>query len=79
MHELHLLEQLLADVLKYAQKNDLKKVSKIYLRMGEFTEINPEILKFFLKEKAKNTLAQSAELNIETSNKRELTLLSIEG
>lgn len=79
MHEIHLLEELFADILKYAQINKLKKVTKIYLRMGEFTEINQEILKFFFKEKAKKTIVQEAKLDIEWSPKHELKLLSLEG
>ncbi len=78
MHELHLLEDLLADIIKHAKANNLKKVSKINLKMGEFTEINPEILEFFFKEKAKNTLAENAKIIIKRSLVRELTLVSIE-
>ncbi len=78
MHEIHLLKDLLADVLKHGQEQKAKKITKVYLRMGEFTEINPEILKHFFIEKAKGTIAEGAEISIESSQTRELRLLSFD-
>lgn len=78
MHEIHLLKELMADLLKHAEEQKAKKVVKVYLRMGEFTEINPEILKHFFAEHAKGTVAQGAELTIESSDNRELRLLSFD-
>ena len=78
MHEMHLLTDLLKDLLKAAQKNNAKKISKVYLRMGTFTEINQEILRHFFQEKAKGTIAQGAEISIESSQTRELRLLSFD-
>ena len=75
---MHLLKNLLSDVLKAADENRAKKVAKIYLKMGAFTEINPEILKFFFKENAKGTAAEGAEIAIEPSTARELRLLSFD-
>jgi hydrogenase nickel incorporation protein HypA/HybF len=79
MHETHLLKELLADVLKAAEKNDLKKVTKVHIKMGQFTEIDPEILRFYFKENTANTVAAAAELMIDLSPLRELRLLSIDG
>ncbi|MFH1683938.1 MAG: hydrogenase/urease maturation nickel metallochaperone HypA [Candidatus Margulisiibacteriota bacterium] len=78
MHEIHLLTDLLKDLLKAAQKNNAKKISKVYLRMGTFTEINEEILRHFFQEKAKGTIAEGAEISIEPSQTRELRLLSFD-
>ena len=78
MHEMHLLTDLLNDLLKAGQENKAKKISKVYLRMGSFTEINEEILRHFFSEKAKGTLAEGAEINIEPSQTRELRLLSFD-
>lgn len=79
MHEIHLLKDLLKDLLESAQKNGIKKISKVYLRMGEMTEINPEILKHYFKEHSKSTPAEGAEISVEKSDFRELRLLSYDG
>ena len=79
MHEMHLLSDLLADLLKNAETNKISKISKVYLKMGQFTEINPEILTFFFAEKTKGTVAEGAEISIEPSQTRELRLLSFDG
>jgi len=78
MHEMHLIKDLLADIIKHGKENNAKKICKVYLRMGEFTEINPEILKHFLKENAKGTIAEGAEVEIEPSETRELRLVSFD-
>lgn len=78
MHEHHLLKDLLDDLLKAAKKNEAKKVCKVYLKMGDFTEINPEILKYYFKEHAIGTAAEGAEIAIEKSPTRELRLVSFD-
>lgn len=68
MHDLHLANQILKIILDYAQKNDLKKVSKAKIELGSIVEhgdeINPENLEFNLKILAKNTLAQGLDIEI---------------
>ena len=78
MHEMHLLNDLLADLIKAGENNQAKKITKVYLRMGSFTEINEEILRHFFGEKAKGTIAEGAEISIEPSQTRELRLLSFD-
>ncbi len=78
MHEMHLLTDLLNDLLKAAKENKAARITKVYLRMGTFTEINEEILRHFFKEKAKGTIAEGAEISIESSQTRELRLLSFD-
>jgi hydrogenase nickel incorporation protein HypA/HybF len=79
MHEIHLLKDLLKDLNESAAKNDIKKITKVYLKMGEMTEINPEILKHYFKEHAQGTPAENAEIVLEKSDFRELRLLSYDG
>lgn len=76
MHELHFITDLLSDLLKHANDNHAQKVTKIFLRMGEFTEINEENVRFFLKEKSAGTMLEGAEIVVEKSPTRELRLLS---
>ncbi len=76
MHELHLVTDILNDLLKHAKDNHAKKVTKIFLQMGEFTEINEENVRFLLKEKSVGTVLEGAEVVIKKSPMRELRLLS---
>ena len=78
MHEMHLVKGLFADLLKLAQENNTKRVTDVFLRMGEFTEINEEIIRFFFKEKSADTVLDGAQLHIEKSPTRELTLVSFD-
>jgi len=68
----------MADILKIAKEEKAEKITKIYLRMGEFTEINPEILTYYFDEHGKGTIIEGATINIEKSPERELTLLSFD-
>lgn len=79
MHEMHLLKDLLEDILKHAGDNKIKKVSKVYLKMGDFTEINEDILRHYFTEHAKGTIVEGAEVAIEKSPTRELRLVSFDG
>ena len=78
MHEMHLLRDLMDDLLKKAEENDVDKITRIYIRMGDYTEINPEILRYFFREHGKETIAEGAEIEIEPSQTRELRLLSFD-
>ena len=76
---MHLLNDLLADIVKHAGENQLKKVTKVYLKMGEFTEINEDILRHYFVEHVKGTIVENAEISIEKSPTRELRLVSFDG
>jgi len=78
MHEMHIIKDVFADIVKLAEKEKAVKVKKVYFRMGEFTEINAEILRFFLKENSKGTPLEGAVVEIEKSPNRELRLLSFD-
>ncbi|MCK5581686.1 MAG: hydrogenase maturation nickel metallochaperone HypA, partial [Candidatus Omnitrophica bacterium] len=78
MHEMHIIKDVFADVVKHAQENDATKVTKVYLTMGEFTEINEEILRFFFEEHSKGTSIEGAQVEIEKSPTRELRLVSFD-
>ncbi len=78
MHEMHLMKDLLKDLLRLIEEQHTSKVTKVYLIMGEFTEINEEILRFYFKEHSKNTSLEDAQLDIKKSPTRELRLLSFD-
>ncbi len=78
MHEMHIIRSVFDDLLKRAEDNGAKKITAVYLRMGEFTEINEEILRFFFKENGKGTPLEGAAVEIEKSPNRELRLVSFD-
>lgn len=78
MHEMHLIKDLFNDLIDHGKEAEAKKINKVYIRMGDFTEINPEILEFYFKENSKGTVAEGAELSIESSPTRELRLVSFD-
>jgi len=78
MHEMHLVKDIFEDLLRLGKEQNAKRITKVYLKMGEFTEINEDILKFFFGEKGKGTLLEDAEIQVEKSPARELRLLSFD-
>lgn len=78
MHEMHLVKDLFQDVLKYAREHQARAVTKIYIRMGAFTEINEDILRHFFREQGRGTILEGAEFLIEKKEGRELRLLSFD-
>ena len=78
MHELKIIKSLMEDLFRIGKEKNAGKITKIYLKMGEFSEINPEILKFYLKENGKGTIIENCEVEVESSPNRELRLLSFD-
>ena len=78
MHELKLVRALFNDLISIAQKNNAKRIKSITIRMGEFSEITPEVVAFYFKDKSKNTIAEAAEIIFEKSPNRELRLVSFD-
>ena len=82
MHDLHLAQQILKIVLEYAEKNNLKSIKKIELELGSILEhdevISPENLVFNFNLLSKNTLAETAELDIKKIEGDSWKLVSIE-
>ena len=78
MHEMHVIKDLHQDILKHAAEHRAKQVTKVYLRMGTFTEINEDILRYFFESHSQGTLLEGAALEIEKSPTRELRLISFD-
>ncbi|WP_017873495.1 hydrogenase/urease maturation nickel metallochaperone HypA [Candidatus Caldatribacterium saccharofermentans] len=79
MHELRLVREVFEDLLRRGEAEGLQRITRVYLRMGDFTEIDPEVLRYFFTEESRGTILEGAELVIEHSPLRELRLLSFEG
>jgi Zn finger protein HypA/HybF involved in hydrogenase expression len=82
MHDFHLADTILKTVLEYAENNGFKNIKKIELELGSILEhdevILPENLIFNFKLLSKNTIVQSAELNIKSVAGDSWKLVSIE-
>lgn len=65
MHELKIAEDLSVIVLDTAINNHLSKVTKINIIFGQMIQIVPDIFEFAFREIVRNSIAESAELNIE--------------
>jgi Zn finger protein HypA/HybF involved in hydrogenase expression len=78
MHEMHLVSNLFNDLLRRGKELGARKITKVYLRMGTFNEINIETLEHFFRENGKETILEEAKLKIESSPTREFRLLSFD-
>ena len=84
MHDLHLADKMLKQILDFAAKNNLKKITSVKIKVGDILEhnelINSENLAFNLVMRAKSTLADGAEFKIEKINRQgEYIIEEIEG
>lgn len=78
MHEMHVIKKMFNDLLTRAQEHQAVRISAVYLAMGEFSEINEDILRYFFAEQGKGTLLEGAQVYIEKSPCRELRLISFD-
>ncbi len=79
MHEWGITESIIEEIIKQANENDLKKVDKVCLSIGEASDITPESLELCFQCLAKETILQAAKLEIKKNEGREITIDSFEG
>lgn len=84
MHDLHLADKIIKQVLEFGRENKLSKIEKVEIKIGNILEhgelISSEGLNFNLKMLAKDTPAQDAEFIIEKFDKKgEYEIAEIEG
>lgn len=67
MHEWALAESVVHTAVKIAEKEQIKQVSKIKIKIGELQQIDPEIFEFALKEISQQAqeLLREAKIEIE--------------
>ncbi len=65
MHEIRIAEDLSAIVLETARKENLSKVTKVNISIGQLVQIVPDIFEFAFRETVRNSIAQDAEVDIE--------------
>jgi len=66
MHELALSQSILDLVAEYARNNGVDRVTRVTIEVGAAAGVEPEALRFCFECVAADTVAQGAELAIET-------------
>ncbi len=83
MHDLVAAQDIVKTAIKTAEKNKLKKITKISVTLGKIIEHNQEItpdnLKFNFNLVKSNTIAESAKLVISIGKSTELEITEVEG
>lgn len=83
MHDFHLADTIYKTIMDYAEKNNLKKISRAVIQLGSIIEhgdeILPENLKFNLNLMAQGGLASKMEVAIEPIIGDSWILKEIEG
>ena len=89
MHDFLLAKEIVDEVLRIAEENNLKKVSKVVLDIGEVSlahdglaehseDISVDNLKFGLDSIAKNTLLEGADFAITKNESNHWKLIALE-
>lgn len=65
MHEISIAGAIIDSVLDAAEKNNARKVKKVFLEIGELTALNPDQLKFIFETITKGTIAEGANYEIQ--------------
>ncbi len=65
MHEMAIIDNLLAIVNEQVKLNNLKKVNRVQLVVGELTGVVPDVMRFCWEVCTENTPLQGAELSID--------------
>ncbi|MFC1612531.1 hydrogenase/urease maturation nickel metallochaperone HypA [Patescibacteria group bacterium] len=84
MHDLHLADKIIKQILEFAREHKLSKVKKVWIEIGDILEhgemISPENLKFNLKLLSNATPAQGAEFEVKKINEENKYIIQeIEG
>ena len=64
MHETHLIEPIIKGITEHAEKEGAKTVSKVRLKIGEFTGVKEDSFKETFSVLAKDTILKDAELEL---------------
>ncbi len=78
MHEFHLVENLIENVISKAKEGKHKKVVAINVTLGKDSHINNENLVFLLELKCKETVADGACINVKNSEGKNVFVESID-
>ncbi len=66
MHEVGLMENALAIALNYARREQASRIHRMALRVGDLSGVEPEALRFAFEVVVQGTIAEQAQLVIES-------------
>ena len=64
MHEFHLVEGIVKQVLAKAQNSAAKKVTKVALVIGELSGLDPDSIRLYFEEITRGTIVEGAPLSV---------------
>ncbi|MFH1777212.1 MAG: hydrogenase maturation nickel metallochaperone HypA [Candidatus Omnitrophota bacterium] len=64
MHESHLIEPIIKGIAEHAEKEGARVVSRVRLKVGEFTGVREESFRETFAVLAKGTVLENAELEV---------------
>lgn len=64
MHELAVTENILKVAISEAERNGARRITKIKLRIGAFTMVDPECVRYYFSLIGKDTMAREAVLEV---------------
>lgn len=83
MHDLIAAQDILKQAIKIAEKNKLKKITRISVKLGKIVEhnqeISPENLKFNFELVKRNTIAEKSRLEIRKTSGETIQISEVEG
>ena len=78
MHELKLVKELAEKALEIVKSNKVKRVKKIFVKIGAGSHLTPESFTKLFREFSKSTLLERAEIVISTTEEEGLILESMD-
>ncbi|MDA8141895.1 MAG: hydrogenase maturation nickel metallochaperone HypA [Desulfobacteraceae bacterium] len=65
MHELPITETILKIVLAHAEKNDVRRIMRIHLQVGQLSDLQDDWMQRYFDHLSRGTVAEDAKLQIE--------------
>ncbi len=78
MHEFHIVENLVENVITKAKDGNHKKVVTINVTLGKDSHINDDNLKFLMELRCKKTVAEGAGINVKHAEGKKVFVESID-
>ena len=79
MHEWHITEELVDQVCAQAKENQINKITKVQVELGEDGHVTEDSLRFCFQLLSEKTIAKEAVLDVKLTAGNGLTLVSFEG
>ncbi len=78
MHEFHIVENLIENVISKAKEGNHKKVVAINVILGNDSHVTDENLKFLIDLRCKETVAEGAHVNVRPAEGKNVFVESID-